>query len=432
MGWNMKEITIKGKSYERGTKFTLNGSVKCYSSCDATKAKYVKTGDAWYYGKFVESYSKHEYCISTTRPGEADLFVDVSAFPAATYTITYNLNGGSGRFAKQTKAHGSAVYLHSGTPAKTGYTFKGWSTSKSSNTVAYAAGSKYTGNASVTLYAVWQIRTYTVTYNANGGTCSTTKRTFAHGASLTLPTPTRRGYTFKGWRKGTASGTALSTSLRVTSSFTAVATWEIKVFKLTVLPEGGTFSNGSTSYSVNVEYGKTVNIPTVTRTGYRFAGWTKDKNNKGTLTKSGSAYTYTMDLSDVTLTAHWTVKEYAITFDATTNGGNYNRVQEYDYGDSAYWAYIEEVPPTKPYCTFLGWYYTPEGTEDNPVNLRRLTVTRNLTLYARFEEMNNVYLQVDDEHVPAILSVCINGRYYYDCTVMVYIDNEWKRAVIKT
>lgn len=74
-----------------------------------------------------------------------------------TYTVKYNANGGSGAPGQQTKTYGVTLTLSSTKPTRTNYTFKGWGTSSGSTTVAYAAGGSYTANASVTLYAIWQL-----------------------------------------------------------------------------------------------------------------------------------------------------------------------------------------------------------------------------------------------------------------------------------
>lgn len=74
-----------------------------------------------------------------------------------TYTVKYNANGGSGAPGQQTKAYGVTLTLSSSKPTRTNYTFKGWGTSSGSTTVAYAAGDSYTANASVTLYAIWEL-----------------------------------------------------------------------------------------------------------------------------------------------------------------------------------------------------------------------------------------------------------------------------------
>ena len=76
---------------------------------------------------------------------------------AAVYIVTYDANGGTGAEAFQEKIHDVALTLSSAIPTRTGYSFKGWGTSPSSTTVAYSPGSSYTANASITLYAIWEI-----------------------------------------------------------------------------------------------------------------------------------------------------------------------------------------------------------------------------------------------------------------------------------
>ena len=77
----------------------------------------------------------------------------------ATYTISYNANGGTGAPGNQTKTQGTALTLSSTVPTRTGYTFIGWSTS-SGGSVQYQPGGSYTTDAGVTLYAVWEINYY--------------------------------------------------------------------------------------------------------------------------------------------------------------------------------------------------------------------------------------------------------------------------------
>lgn len=430
MGWNMKAVTIKGTTYTRGKQFTLNGSVKCYSSCDAKTVKCTKTGKAWYYGKFTESYSKHKYCISTTRSGEADLFVNESAFPPATCYIIYNLNGGSGKFPKQSKDYGDTINIHSAKPTKTGYTFVGWGTSSTTNTPSYYANSKYTGNTSITLYAIWRINIYTVTYDANGGTCTPASKIFAYNTALTLPTPTRTGYTFEEWKLNSDSGTSLSASTKVTGSFTAVASWKINTYTLTAHANGGIFFSGADTHTTTVSYGSTVNIPVVSRAGSTFAGWTI--TGDGTLTRSSGVYKCKIGTSNISLVAQWTMKEYVITFDANTNGGAPSKIIGYHYKEYASTDAEALYVPTKPYSEFVGWYTSPEHTDEEPVDLNTLAVRGDLTLYAHFKEKTTVIISADGSNKPANTAVYANNAYIEECKVMVCIDGTWKKAVVQT
>lgn len=80
-----------------------------------------------------------------------------AVWKANTYKVTFNANGGSGAPSAQTKTYGVTLTLSGTKPTRTNYTFKGWATSASATTAAYAAGGSYTSNAAVTLYAVWEL-----------------------------------------------------------------------------------------------------------------------------------------------------------------------------------------------------------------------------------------------------------------------------------
>ena len=132
---------------------------------------------------------------------------------AATYTITPNANGGtlnSGCTAL-TKTYGVNLTLWAASlnPTRTGYTFLGWSTSSTATSATYAAGATYSANAAATLYAVWQVETYTVSYNGNApvGTAtnvpSAQSKTYNVTLVLSSVEPMLSGYSFLGW--GTSS-----------------------------------------------------------------------------------------------------------------------------------------------------------------------------------------------------------------------------------
>ena len=156
--------------------------------------------------------------------------------PAITsYTIKYNANGGSGAPTSQTKWHGTGLTLSTVKPTRTGYTFKGWATS-SSGSVVYAAGATYSSNTSATLYAVWEAITYTIKYNANGGTGAPSNQTKTYGVNLTLSStkPTRKNYTFKGWGTSASSTTVAylpATSYTKNAAITLYAIWTLSYVK---------------------------------------------------------------------------------------------------------------------------------------------------------------------------------------------------------
>lgn len=159
---------------------------------------------------------------------------NISVAAKTSYTIKYNANGGSGAPSSQTKWHGTAITLSGSKPTRTGYTFKGWATS-SGGSASYAAGASYSANASVTLYAVWQAYTYTVKYDANGGSGAPANQTKTYGVALTLSStiPAKTNYAFKGW--STTSGGAVvysaGGSYTANSAVTLYAVWELAYVK---------------------------------------------------------------------------------------------------------------------------------------------------------------------------------------------------------
>ena len=123
------------------------------------------------------------------------------------YAVTYNANGGSGSPGNQTKTYGQTLKLSTAVPTRSGYRFTGWRGSDGTN---YAAGANYTGNAALTLTAQWQVITYSVTFNANGGSGAPSAQTKTHGTTLKLSNtvPTRSGYTFVGWGTSASASSA--------------------------------------------------------------------------------------------------------------------------------------------------------------------------------------------------------------------------------
>ncbi|MBP3697665.1 MAG: bacterial Ig-like domain-containing protein [Clostridia bacterium] len=144
------------------------------------------------------------------------------------YTVSYNANGGSSAPSSQEKDYGTDLALSSTVPTRTGHTFLGWSTSSTATSATYQPGGNFIANADTNLYAVWKTNTYTVTFNTNGGTCSTANKTVTYASTYgTLPTPTRIGYTFNGWYTSSSGGAKItsSTDVSITANQTLYAQW---------------------------------------------------------------------------------------------------------------------------------------------------------------------------------------------------------------
>jgi uncharacterized repeat protein (TIGR02543 family) len=144
---------------------------------------------------------------------------------------------------------------------------------------------------------------YTVTFNANGGTGATASETENAPTALTADGFTRTGYTFAGWNTSpTGGGTAYGAgaSYPFTANATLYAQWK---------------ANPSFTVTFNANRGsgftpaETHNVPTAlsadgfTRSGYTFAGWNTSPSGGGTAYGAGATYAFT---ANATLYAQWT------------------------------------------------------------------------------------------------------------------------------
>ena len=257
--------------------------------------------------------------------GRPNVRVNITSLTATQigYTITYDANGGSGTTSSQTVAAGSAVTLRSnnftaptskiwtltlngnggndGSPTFQGNSFNKWRAGSTSGT-AYSAGASYTPTKDITMYAwwgtkyVWGTTTrdstysegYTVTFNATGGTCS------KNSLTSTITTP----YVFSGWGNSASNPTTTFKSDVVyvqTSKYTAYAIWSPVT------------TNGS------------ITLPTPTRNGYEFLGWSIDQYDT-----SGITGKYTPNEDGIILYAIWKPSGLVYIHD---NIGEYNPYQ---------------------------------------------------------------------------------------------------------
>ena len=152
----------------------------------------------------------------------------------ASYTITYNANGGSGAPGNQTRWYGSNINLSGTIPTRTGYTFLGWATSPS-GVVAYRPGQSFGGDYNLNLYAVWQVNTWTVSYNANGGINAPASQIKTYDQTLVLSktVPTKIDYNFLGWATSKTDADAGKVTYTAGANYTSnanitlYAVWEL-------------------------------------------------------------------------------------------------------------------------------------------------------------------------------------------------------------
>ena len=365
-------------------KYTANAQIKVHknSSLPGDLNWYISSGDQFFVVGSSGSSSQVLYPIDAQYGGGYKLgWISTSNIPKTTYTVSYNANGGSGAPGNQTKTHGVTLTLSSTKPTRSGYTFVGWATSASATSASYMPGASYTNDANLTLYAVWKLNKYEISYNANGGSGAPAAQSKTHGTNLTLSSTVPKKYytvtfnanggsvdvanrqvacTFKGWA---TSSTATSAAYQPGGTFTANA--------------------NTTLYAVwqNASLGS---YPIPVRSGYVFDGWY-------TAASGGSQVTSSTAISgNMTIYAHWTIATYEVNYDA--NGGTGAPAsQTKTHGQNLT---LSSVVPTRTGYFFCGW-----GTEEAPDSVQyqpggTYTVNSDIMLVAVWQQVALTKIEV--------------------------------------
>ena len=290
------------------------------------------------------------------------------------YTVTYNTDGGTNNFdnPRDFNVEESFTLL----PAvRLGYTFLGWMDQNNQFVTQITAGTS--GN--LTLTAQWNINTHALNYRTQEGGQSVVT-ILAYGSALGLPTPTRRGYTFTGWRETSNQASVSADSTMPDRSLTIVGNWNINSYSINYDLNSGTASPtpSPNTYTVIDE----ITIASPTRMGWVFVGW--DKNADGTAehtpvsgTTRITAGTYVENLN---LKAVWTQNIYTLTYN--TDGGNSISNKTFTFTQALDATYFPT--PTKTGETFIGWFDTSGARWAVGANASNVGPNNNFTLTARW------------------------------------------------
>lgn len=281
--------------------------------------------------------------------------------PAGLHYVYYDANGGSGAPGRQTKTWGTILTLSNTKPTRAGHTFKGWSTSQGGS-VSYSPGGQYGADANVTLYAVWEINTYTVTFKKGYGDNAVLKEeTVNYNSNATPPSvSSRTGYTFAGWD---------GSYTNVTSSRTITAKWTINKYYIDVngsldgehqsgTAPMGTFDvyinnslvvNDAGDYWQEHNYQTSYKIQDIkANTGYNYTG------------SSGSALSGNVPAGNVSISLNFTTKKYTVSFNANLGEAVSNMPPSFTKTHFVSVKLPSDVPTARRY-EFLGWATSAGG-----------------------------------------------------------------------
>ncbi|MFR1305645.1 InlB B-repeat-containing protein [Hominenteromicrobium sp.] len=287
-----------------------------------------------------------------------------------------------------------------GFTAPTGYKFLGWATTPDSNTVTYKVGATVfvDANGDNDLYAVWQVKTYTVTWVDEDGTTLIDQKDYEYGAMPKFEgvEPTKAAdaqytYTFKGWDKDYTE---------VKGNQTYVAVYEKTTNKYTVkwVDEDGTTLIDQKDY----EYGAIPKFEGVEPTKaadaqytYTFKGWDKDY----TEVKGNQTYVAVYEKTTNKYTVKWVDEDGTTLIDQ----------KDYEYGAIPK---FEGVEPTK--AADAQYTYTFKGWDKDYTEVKG-----NQTYVAVYEKTTNKYNVTYDLNGGEWTEATNEFKYEYKATVEV-------------
>ena len=328
-----------------GQKTSYNIETAAFTLSQPTRSGYTFTG---WTGTGLSSATK-SVTVSKGSTGNRSYTANWSANG---YTVSFNYNKPStaagAMSGNGTTSKGVTYAASYGTlpqPSMPGWTFNGWYTAASGGS-RISATTTYIAAGNQTLYAHWTLNTYSISYNANGGSLSGQKTSYnVNTDSFTLPTPTKNGYTFTGWTG--SNGTTAQKSVTITKGSTGnrnyTANWTPTNYSISYTLNGGSLNGQRTSYNIETA---NFTLPMPTRNGYTFTGWTGSNGTTAqksvTITKGSTG--------NRSYTAHWTPVNYTISYNA--NGGSLSG-QKTSYNIET--ATFTLPTPTRTGYTFTGW-----------------------------------------------------------------------------
>ena len=348
--WKVKNYTISyNPNGGYGEVFDI--SAECKATIETNNNTFTREGY-----KFVGWNTKADG-TGDSYPGNVEFVVENNMTLYAqwekTFVLSYNPNGGEGEVYEVIVEEGSDVGIDEIRFGNECHNFIGWNTESDGTGTSYEVGQKISISKEMTLYAQWKVKTYTISYNPNGGygevfdisaeckaTIETNNNTF-----------TREGYTFVGWNtepEGTGVIYTESQVIEVMKNMTLYAQWEKNTTGLENghewvdlgLPSGtkwATMNIGSSSPEELGDifaWGETEPKESYSWSNYKWCYGTYDSLNKYYSNNGFGTFDNktTLDLEDDAANVNW--------------GGNWrmptkNEMQEL-YSNYCYWTYINK------------------------------------------------------------------------------------------
>ena len=295
---------------------------------------------------------------------------------ARSYTITYNLDGGTNNSGNPDSYTIETETIILNPAVKTGYDFLGWYDNAACS--GYPRTHIEKGSTrNKEFWAKWEAIPYTITYHLNGG-----KNDADNSANYTIETKTillkdaeKEGYTFKGWYNNAACSGSPVTCIEKGSTGNREfwAKWEAVTYSITYHLNGGENDTGNPANYMEIE---TITLKPAVKTGYDFAGWYDNASY------SGSPVTCIEKDStgNKELWAKWKIATYHIGYYLYGGTNHADNPANYTVETETIWLKDAE----KKGYTFKGWYNNA-ACSGSPVTCIEKGSTDNKAFWAKWE-----------------------------------------------
>lgn len=324
-----------------------------------------------------------------------------ASFSINQYTISFETDGGT-TVSEITQDYGTAIAAPA-QPAKTGYAFVGWYESDPQELYDFTTMPA----RDFTLYAAWELVTYDIVYNLDGGVNGSNPSGYTiESDTITLVDATKRGYEFLGWFSDSGLGTPVS-EIEAGSygDVELFAGWRVIEYEIVYhLPDGATHSNPD---FYTVETDGTVFADGV-MTGYTFDGWFSDEDLSQSVTSYGGGA-----IGGIELWAGFTANEYTVWLDGKEQAAY---TIDFDLGGAGGSVPAQVVtaengltmPETPEWegHIFAGWYDDAE-CDGLPYDFSG-TVTSSRTLYAKWIVPQGTPVAVGGSYVATIAGTAMH------------------------
>ncbi|MBR6513807.1 MAG: InlB B-repeat-containing protein [Clostridia bacterium] len=364
--WDWDALHVYNSYYVKGEIFTKEGA-----TLTGWNTKPDGSGKSYSIGKNIGGDRGNSDPVVLYAQWTDKVYVDV----IEKYAVKYDANGGTPTPAAQTKTEDVDLKLTTDIPKRTGYIFEGWSENKNADVPTYLAGSVYTKNKGVTLYAVWEEmakHTYNTVYDpaptcTSDGvayhTCIQCGFNYVEGL-MALP------HAYGQWAD---DGRGHSTRACADCGYTDTKNNEYTVTYMN-MADGEFGKNTPTTHT----FGTETKLVDPTRAGYTFGGWYLENGTKVTTLKA-NAY-----LGNITLYAKWNANSYKITYKDYNNATLSGTLGKDTPTTHAYGSVTELVPAEKKGYSFVGWY-TDKACTKLVTEIAADAYTAAFTLYAKWE-----------------------------------------------